>query len=146
MGTEFLKFNPDGTVAVSLVSKTVTLRRPKAKEFIELREMLEAFEDDSDPITREINVLIMQGREMNTVEKRLSDEANAIADKIREKSREVRNMGERTRVEFLTATLRTLDKKSEEPEVDDYPSEIYGDWISDLIEHWRSRPTDPGAS
>jgi hypothetical protein len=144
MGAEFLKLNPDGTVAVMLVSKTVTLRRPKAGEFIELRELLESFEDDSAPLTREVNALILQGREMNTVEARLSDEANAVADEIRLKSRAVRAMAEKTRVEFLTATLRTLDKKKEDPDVDDYPAEIYGDWIGDLIEHWRSRPTVPG--
>jgi hypothetical protein len=146
MGVEFLKFNPDGTVAVVLISKTVTLRRPTMGEFIELRERLEAFEDESAPLAREVNALIVEGRTLNTVEERTSDRANEVADLIRKKSREVRAMGEKTRVEFLTATLQTLDKKKEDPNPDDFPAEVFGDWVADLIEHWRSRPTVPGES
>jgi len=147
MSDEFMRYNADGTVAVALVSKTVVLRRPTMGEFIELRELLERFEDESAPLTREVNDLIVEGRALNTVEERLSDKANEIADQIRIKSREVRAMGEKTRVEFLSATIEKLDKKREgTPDVNDFPSDIFGDWVSDLIEHWRSRPTVPGAN
>lgn len=141
MGVEFLKFNEDGTVEVSLIGKTVTLRRPSMGEYVELRELLEVFEDKSAPLAREVNSLIAKGRTLDTVEKRFSDEANQIADEIREKSRAVRAMGEQTRVEFLSSVLRTLDKKKDEPNEESFPAEIFGDWISDLVEHWRTRPT-----
>jgi hypothetical protein len=146
MANDFTKLNDDGTVIVSLIGKKVELRRPTLDEFIELRELLEGFEDESAPLTYEVNALILQGRDLNTVEERLSPKANEIADEIRLKSREVRSMAEKTRVEFLTAVLRTLDKKKGEPDRADFPSEVFGDWVGDLIEHWRSRPTVPGAS
>ena len=137
-------FKDDGTVEVKLASKTVTLRRPTMGEYRKLREAMETAQDD---VARRANALQDEVQEVNKLGADVDPtEVEARLQAMRIHTREVRDAGEATRIEWLTMILATLDRKGEEPNPDDYPPEVLDRvWIAPLIDHWRARPTDPGA-
>lgn len=142
---EFIRPKEDGTVEVVLISKVVTLRRPKFGEYRALREKLEDSEDEAVNLGTELGRLLDRANNLDA-EARLGEEAEILGNEIRKKNREVRDASERIRVEFLTSVLETLDKKSDPVDVDDFPTEVAGNWINPLIAHWRNRPLVSGES
>jgi hypothetical protein len=140
---DLLTFNADGTVDVALVSKNVKLRRPTVGEFKKLRLDLEAKEDEAGDLAIELTRLVDKGTKIGGDE-RLGDEAVALSHEIRNLTRVVRDRGESIRIEFLVEILTLLDSKQAPVSEEDFPTEVVGNWIPTLVDHWRARPTVPG--
>lgn len=139
------KLNDDGTVEVQLASKRVTLRRPTMGEYRKLREAMETAQDD---VAARANALNTEVLEVNQLGADVTpEEVEARLQAMRVHTREVRDAGEATRIDWFGMILATLNKKPDDDvSVDDYPPEVLDKgWIAPLIDHWRSRPTDPGA-
>lgn len=145
MGTSaLLKLNADGTAEVSMINTKIRLRRPTLGEYIELRETLEADEERAAEVQERVTLAVLAGRAF-TGEARLTPEAGAAAKEIRAATREARDEAERLRLDFFRAVIAKLDVKKGTLDEDNIPPEVFGDeWVGDLIEHWRSRPTVPG--
>lgn len=137
-------FKDDGTVEVQLASKRVTLRRPTMGEYRKLREAMETAQDDVAARAQALQNEVLDVNKMGADTP--PEEVETALQAMRVHTREVRDAGEATRIDWLTMILATLDKKGDEPNTDDYPPEVLDKgWIGPLIDHWRARPTDLGA-
>lgn len=139
---ELVAFADDGTAVVHLISRDVTLRRPTLRQYRELRETLEAAQEKAQPQADALSVAAIALNNTPT-DDRTSEATLAFAAQVRYDTITVRNLGEEIRVMWLMDVMRTLsDAVVSEDELP--PEVLDGPWPSELIDHWRSRPTRPG--
>jgi hypothetical protein len=138
-----LTMNDDGTATISLVSRKVRLRRPTLGEYRSLREQLETMQDDAVDASETLANMVVEQQQIPQSD-RLSESAQQMSRRVREQTRTVRKLGEQSREHWLGNVLATLGDVGDIT-ADEYPSDVAGDqWIGQLIEHWRTRPTHPG--
>lgn len=139
-------FRDDGTIVVRLYEGEVSLRRPRMGEFVKLREDLENRQDEAAPVAERLNRNSVAVQNLGA-EERSTEEAMAMVLNLRQDTREARELGERTRVEWLLLVIQTLGPHEVIVNEDDLlPDVLQGTWPAEMIDHWKSRPTDPGAS
>lgn len=142
---EPLTYHDDGTVTVRLYQGEVVLRRPRLGEFVKLREDLESRQEQAVPIAARLNANAELVRNLGA-EERVSDEAMDLVVALRAETVIARDLGERTRLEWLLLVVQTLGGHETIVTEDDFlPDVLEGTWPSDLVDHWKSRPTPPGA-
>ena len=139
-----IKFEPDGTAVVSLYVGEVVLRRPRLTEFVKLRESLEAMQDKAMPVALRLQEAADWARSLGA-EARSTDETQARLIAMREDTAIARDMGEEIRVSWLLEVIQTLAHEVIVEKGDLPPDILDGTWPTDLIEHWKTRPTHPGA-
>lgn len=141
---EPLIFHPDGTATVRLYEGEVILRRPRLGEFVKLREDLESRQEEAVPIATRLNANAEAVRNLGA-DARVTDEAMELVVSLRQDTRDARDLGERTRLEWLLLVVQTLGPHETIVTQDDFlPDVLEGTWPSDLVDHWKSRPTPPG--
>ena len=141
----------NGRVQIALIGRQATLRRPNLGEYRTLRSTLEAAQEAAAP---RANALALAAGRLGQLsrEESLDDAILPELTRVREETVIVRDAGEDIRTMWFTLVLQTLDSDGQTPREEEYPPDILdGDWMSELIEHWRhgmsaARPTDPGAS
>jgi hypothetical protein len=142
---EPIQYHDDGTATVILYEGEVVLRRPRLGEFIKLREDLERRQEIAVPIATRLNERAEFVRSLSG-EDRVSEETMATITDLRALTQEARDLGESTRLEWLLAVVQTLGPPETIITTDDFlPDVLEGTWPSDLIDHWKARPTRPGA-
>ncbi len=144
--TDLFTLNADGTTTVHLMSKNVTLKRPTLGQFRALREKLEAAQDRATPQATELQneAIDIQSEAAGASTEELAERLAAM----RVKTRAVRQDAETMREMFFVEAIAMLNVKTDEViDPDDFPPQVLADqWIAELIDHWRSRPTVPSAS
>lgn len=130
------ELRPNGIVIVTLDSEVHSLRRPKVGEYRKMRERLWDLQDEKVAITQ-----------------RHRDEAEARAKDLKGSDEMVVTLDVRKRSRALTADLEELNEQwvreafdvlADKPlvaGVDDWPTWLReSDFITVLVEHWRSVP------
>lgn len=142
---EPIQYHDDGTATVLLYEGEVVLRRPRLGEFMKLREDLERRQEIAVPIAARLNEQAEHVRSLGA-EERITDEAMQTVTDLRALTQAARDLGESTRLEWLLAVVQTLGPPETIITTDDFlPDVLEGTWPSDLIDHWKARPTRPGA-
>lgn len=145
MSTELLTLNPDGTTTVHLLDRKVTLRRPTLGEFRKMREGLEAEQDAHQPRS---SALQAESAAVNSTDATKVEDEDALRERLealRIETREVIRLAEEIRERFFTNMVTTLGKDGDNITEAEYPPQVIeANWIAEVIQHWRSRPTDPG--
>lgn len=134
-----------GETIVRLYEGEVRLRRPRMGEYVKLREDLENRQDEAAPIADRLNrnAVLLQNV---GADERDSNETITRLMNLRQDTREARELGERTRIEWLLLVIATLAPHETIVSEDDLlPQILSGTWPAELIDHWKARPTDPGA-
>lgn len=141
-----LTLNPDGTATVHLVARDVELRRPSILEYRTLRESVKKLGEVHDELVRKAQeendayrASLVERPEGFDVEEWAAREQHA-----RDNVTAVQDSSDALRLEWFHAVYETLVGGTVDDE--EVPSQVLdARWPVQLQEHWRTRPTLPGA-